>query len=449
MKNILNNNFIKTRYIAWKIITESHRNKTRISVTIKDIFDKSKNNISSKDKRFIIMIVQGTIRLSKRLDLEIDEVYKGNFKTLKFNYLTILRIGVFQIYFMDDIPEYASVSTTVELTKYLFKDYSNLTNALLRKIIDNKRYITEPDNSSTLTEISNYYSHPEWIINKWIKYKNKQYAIDIAKWNNEPPNIWFRVITTNYSIDEFVNYLEKNKLEYKQFNDIPEYFCVSNSQNIIHSKIFNDGYLTVQDPSAGLVVKLLDPQKNDLIIDTCAAPGGKLAYIYELTKNENILAYDSSQDRLNDLRETLKRLRYNKIKINLLDCSKEILPLANKVLIDVPCSGTGVMSKRSDLRWRRKIDDIYELAELQNSLLNNISKFINPGGTIVYSTCSIEYEENWNIINNFIKYNPKYKIVNAKNYLPDKYVDSFGALQIYSPNHKIDGGFAVRLNYAL
>jgi len=238
----------------------------------------------------------------------------------------------------------------------------------------------------------------------------------------------------------------KKLIEFEEFKYISDFFQINQHQKLIQSEIFKEGKISVQDPAAGLVVQLVDPQIKETIIDSCAAPGGKSSYMAEKMNNTgSILSLDSNEGRLNRLDSNISRLHITNINTDLVDITEDKVPMTDKMLLDVPCSGTGVMSKRADIRWRRSIEDILEMHLLQRKILWAASNYINPGGVIIYSTCSVEPEENLMVIDAFLKSHSDFSIESAKNYIPEKYVDQNGAMFTYPPDHKIDGGYAVRL----
>ena len=240
--------------------------------------------------------------------------------------------------------------------------------------------------------------------------------------------------------------MKKHEIKFKQFEFIPEFFQTSKHQELIKSDIFKEGKISIQDPAAGLVVKLVDPQKKETIIDVCAAPGGKSSYAAELLKNTgSILSLDSNEKRLDRLDSTISRLHITNTETDLVDITEDEVPMTDKMLLDVPCSGTGVMSKRADIRWRRSIDDILEMHLLQRNILWVAARYIKSGGAIIYSTCSIEPEENWMVVDAFLKSHRTFNVQNANQYIPQEYVDDRGALLTMPTEHQIDGCFGVRL----
>ena len=441
----MDKNELRTRRIAWEIIKRASYRNRRLSDVTAEIFRKEGDLISNQERRFITMLVQGTVRLSGRLDWELRQVFVGELENLKENLRILLRLGAYQLFYMNNVPDYAAVSTTVQLAKRIHNNLGGLTNALLRKLIKLEER-DEPNKHTPISILANYLSHPEWLISKWIKDHSYEHAKGLAEWNNETPSLWFRINQINYNNSKFKNYLKKEKISFKQFPYIPEYFNTDNSQDLLKSKLFKSGKLSVQDPAAGLVIHLLDPKNNDNIIDVCAAPGGKTSYIAELMNNSgSITALDVDSSRLNRLGNTIDRLQLTNVFTERIDITEDEIPMTDKMLLDVPCSGTGVMAKRADIRWRRSIDDILEMHLLQRKILWSASNYIKPGGVIIYSTCSVEPEENWMVIDAFLKSHTNFFIENAKDYVPEKYVDKKGAMFTYPPDHMIDGGYAVRL----
>jgi len=436
---------IRTRRIAWEIMKKASFRNRRLSDVTAEFYRREGNNINHQDRRFITMVVQGTVRLSGRLDWDLSQVFIGEYKDLKEGLRILLRLGVFQLFYMDSVPDYAAVTTTVQLAKQIHPNLGGLTNAILRNLIrlENRNI---PDENAPIANIANYLSHPEWLIRKWIKDKSFDQAKALSEWNNKYPNLWFRVNRLEYTPSKFKNYLKKYDIIYEQFRHIPDFFQISKHQELLKSDIFKEGKISVQDPSAGLVVQLVDPKNNESITDACAAPGGKSSYLAEKMNNTgSIFSYDSNRERLNRLNKTLKRLHILNTESSLADITVDKIPMTDKMLLDVPCSGTGVMAKRADIRWRRSIDDILEMHLLQRKILWAASNFINSGGVIIYSTCSVEPEENYMVIDAFLKSHPKYSIESAKDYVPSEYIDERGSVLIFPPQHKIDGGFAVRL----
>ena len=441
---IIDKGELRSRRYAWDIIKRATLKNRRLTDVLSDRITRGK--FSDQEKRFITEIVQGSVRMAGRLDWELSHVFNGSIEDLKLNYLILLRIGLYQIRYMDGIPDYAAVTTTVQLAKQIHQNLGGLTNALLRSLL--KEDIPKvPDEKTPIDYTAQYYSHPEWMISKWISETNFKDAIALAEWNNKAPQIWFRVNTITYTVTKFKNYLKKNEIEFDQFPYLKNFFSPKGGVGLlINSDLFKEGSISIQDPVGGLIVTLLDPQKDETVIDACSAPGGKTGFIAELMKNKGkILAFDKSQERLTRLSIGMKRLSVDIVDAEIKDLTTEKVPESNRIITDVPCTGTGVMAKRADLRWRRDMDNLLELHLQQRKILWQAALSVKSGGILVYSTCSIEFEENWMVVKAFLKSHPNFKVDNASNYVPDEFVDDKGALFTFPPKHGIDGGFAVRL----
>ena len=199
---------IRTRRIAWEIMKKAAFRDRRLSDVTAEIYRREGDNISDQDRRFITMLVQGTVRLTGRLDWELRQVFVGDYEDLKEGLRILLRLGVFQLFYMDSVPDYAAVTTTVQLAKKIHPNLGGLTNAILRTLASlEDRSI--PDENTPIANVANYLSHPEWLISKWIKDKSFDQAKALAEWNNEYPNLWFRVNRIKYTPAKFKNYLKK------------------------------------------------------------------------------------------------------------------------------------------------------------------------------------------------------------------------------------------------
>ena len=207
---------IRTRRIAWEIMKKAAFRDRRLSDVTAEIYRREGDNISDQDRRFITMLVQGTVRLTGRLDWELRQLFVGDYEDLKEGLRILLRLGVFQLFYMDSVPDYAAVTTTVQLAKKIHPNLGGLTNAILRTLASlEDRSI--PDENTPIANVANYLSHPEWLISKWIKDKSFDQAKALAEWNNEYPHLWFRVNRLVFTPTKFKNYLKKHDIEFEEF----------------------------------------------------------------------------------------------------------------------------------------------------------------------------------------------------------------------------------------
>ena len=425
--------------LVYQILKDNELKSIRLDYLLSDRL--INNDFSNSDLRFIHKLVYGVIRNKRSLDFHLEKTYDGKYKKLLTKFKILLRIGLYQIHYMHSVPDYASVNTVVELAKIIDKNKVGLVNAILRNLskldlIDNKN----------IDKLSIKFNHPDWMIDKWSKVHEKETLLSILEANNREPIIWFRVNSLKTNQLEVKSILKNIGVEIEFCSFIDNFFKSSSPQKVLKSELINKDFVSVQNPSNGLVVKLLDPKKDKVIIDGCTAPGGKLKFINEITGgNEKIYCYDNNQKRLSIIDDYLKNHQITNISCHSKNLANEKIEKFDIGLLDVPCSGTGVMSKRADLRWRRKPSDIKEMIQIQSSILKNIAKYVKKSGTLVYSTCSIEQEENWQIIDNFLNSNGNFKLDLADKFIPKQFVDKNGCMSILPNSDGLDGIFAARL----
>jgi 16S rRNA (cytosine967-C5)-methyltransferase len=433
---------IPTRRAAWEIIRIAKLKDRTIHDITNEYFRRF--SFSDRDKRFVRRLAQGTVKMKTRLDWELSQVFNGEWSELNYSLKIMLRLGAFQIKYMDDVPDYLSVSSIVNVAKAFHPGSAKFANALLRTYIEAK--IFQPDEHSSIISWAEWLSHPIWLISRWTENWDLETAKKIAEWNNQESEMWFRLNKMLISKDELIVYLEENEYQFDFFEDNELFFKVDKQDKLLESEMFELGMFSQQNPAGGLVVDLLNPQKDEIVLDACAAPGGKATYIGQLMDNTGkIYAYDKSKLRLQRLEYLSKRLKVSNIITSKKDMTKAKIPVLKKILLDMPSTGTGILSKRGDVRWRKKPDDIYLTSAVEQQILWNAAKQLEYGGVLVYATASLEPEENWMVIDAFLNKNPHFSIDNANKYVSDKYVDDKGALVTDSVIHGIDGGFSVRL----
>ena len=401
-----------------------------------------------RDKNLLTELVNGVIRHRLSLDTLISSFSKIPLNKIEPWVSYALRLGLYQIVYLDKIPASAAVNTSVELVKKLVHrtDAVRFTNAILRSIergIQNKStdepdvtdrqkalhrrgntwctfqhpILPNPDKNPSACMAANY-SHPEWLIKRWLNRYGKDKTIEMCKINNLPPKVFLRINHKKISPQEFIELLNKNGINS---------YAVDNAvvvDNIAVSEIpgFSEGLFFVQDISAMKVAQFLKVEKSDTVLDMCAAPGGKTTHISELLGNTGkVCALDISLKRLQSVRENCRRMGVQNVFIVCGDASGERVPFHvkfDRVLIDASCSNTGVLSRRVEARWRLKEEDMNKLATLQYSILKTGAAMLKPGGYLVYSTCSIEPEENQDIIKKSLSNEPQFCLDAEKYYLP-------------------------------
>jgi len=404
--------------------------------------------LNGQDKALLYELVHGVVRWMGRLDWVLNGFYKGQFSKAIPNLKNALRVALYQILFLDKIPDHAAVNEAVEFIKKLQgQKPADLTNAILRNIIRNKNAIRFPDPDQDLTGyLSAYYSHPSWMVKRWVERFGREATEQLLNANNERPYLTLKVNRLKVSIPEFQALLQSVNLRYLEGKYLPEYMKLQNLTNITAWQYFKDGYFNIQDESTGFSCMLLDPKPGMKVLDLCSAPGGKSAFIAELMNDQGeIYSVDRYEVRLDIMKRNMNRLGINSIKFvesDALEFSEEGF---DRVLADVPCSGLGTLSKKPDIKWKKDLQDIRNLNKLQYNLLAKAATLVKPGGYVVYSTCSIEPEENYNIVGKFLENNPNFKLEPASAVLPKELTDEHDCIQTLPHLHQMDGAFAAKL----
>lgn len=404
--------------------------------------------LSGPDKALLYELVHGVVRWMGRLDWVLNGFYKGQFSKAIPNLKNALRVALYQILFLDKIPDHAAVNEAVEFIKKLQgQKPADLTNAILRNIIRNKNAIRFPDPEQDLIGyLSAYYSHPSWMVKRWVERFGRDATEHLLMANNERPYLTLKVNKLKVSIPEFQSLLNSVNLRYLNGKYLPEYLKLQNLTNITAWQYFKEGFFNIQDESTGFSCMLLDPKPGMRVLDLCSAPGGKSAFIADIMNNRGeIVAIDRYEIRLDIMKKNMSRLGISCVNFVESDALEYTGELFDRVLADVPCSGLGTLSKKPDIKWKKDLQDIRNINKLQYDLLVKASSLVKPGGTVVYSTCSIEPEENFSIVKKFLENNPGFKLEPATAVFPQELVDENGCVQTLPHLHQMDGAFAAKL----
>jgi 16S rRNA (cytosine967-C5)-methyltransferase len=438
--------YVGVRGLAVKILSKVERTDTHLDKLLEH--ELRANELSGPDKSLLYEIVHGVIRWSGRLDWILSGFYKGQFSKAIPIVKNVLRVALYQILFLEKVPEYAAVNEAVEFVKKLQgQKPADITNAVLRNIIRNKNNLRYPDPSENLIGyLATYYSHPAWMIKRWLSRYGRTGTEALLLANNERPAQSLRLNEKKMSVQEFKTLFDSLSLKYHQGSYLQDFFKAHSIPSLSQWQYFTNGYFTVQDESAGLACRLLNPRSGMRVLDICAAPGGKSAYIGQLMNNTGtIVTVDRFEARLRLLAQTLDRLGITIYETHAIDALEFEAEPFDAILCDVPCSGFGTLSKKPDIKWKKELIDIRRLADLQLQILNHAAELLKPGGVLVYSTCTIEPEENIEVVNAFLAGQPKFKLEHASAFVPAAVVDENCCVQTLPHVHKTDGAFAARL----
>jgi len=406
------------------------------------------SDLSSKDKSLLFEIVHGVIRWLGRIDWILNGFYKGQFSKCIPNVKNSMRVALYQLLFLDKIPDHAAVNESVEFVKRIQGEKSaNLTNAVLRNIIRSKESIRYPKKEEDLVGyFSAYYSHPSWMVKRWIKRFGEDETKNLLLANNNRPSHTVRVNNIKTNIEELKSLLKSVDLSFHDGRYLNEYLELLSITNITSWEYFQKGYFSLQDESTGFSCKALDVKQGMKVLDLCAAPGGKSAFIAdEMDNTGEIVAIDKFESRLKILKKNIERLGITNIRTVAIDSLKFNEEDFDRVIADVPCSGLGTLTKKPDIKWKRYLSDIRKLNVTQIKLLEKGASLVKPGGIIVYSTCTTEPEENIEIVNKFLSSHVNYELVNLSNTFDPEVIDENGCVQTITSKNKMDGAFVAKI----
>ena len=402
----------KIREIALKTLYKINEQEAYSNIVLKEFLKEKRNKLDDRDVGLISEIVYGVTTWKLTLDEIIKKYSKIRLKKISPWILNILRMGIYQIVFLDKIPKSAAVNESVNLAKrYGHKSSSNFVNAILRKVNDNdyKELFNIKDD---VKRISKTTSMPIWIVEQLLKENTVKQVEEICNASNIRPKVTVRVNRLKISKEELERLLEERNIEYTQ-GKIDDFLILNKVKNIENLDLFKNGYFTVQDEGAGIIALVLDVKEGEKILDACSSPGGKTTYMAELMQNNGeIHAWDLYKHRVGLVEENAERLGINIIKTKCEDASiykEEYKEKFDKILLDVPCLGIGVLKRKPDIKWKRKSEDIKEITQIQEKILETCSKYLKKGGQLVYSTCSIFKEENEDIIEKFLEKNKEFE----------------------------------------
>ena len=417
----------------------------------------SKNDLSPSDRRLATELVYGSVRQMRSLDTLIDQLASKKADKQPPLLRSILHLGLYQLRYLSHIPPSAAVNTTVELAKK--NGLSGLTgfvNGVLRQYLRiNDTGIDPlklPENPTE--QLGILHSYPDWIIEVWLKQFGFTATEQLCQWLNQSPKLDLRVNPLLSSMEKVETALQSAGLDVSRVPHVPQALRINGSTGAIQNLPgFNDGWWTVQDSSAQLVSHLLDPQAGEIVIDACAAPGGKTTHIAELMGDTGtIWACDRTASRLRKLQQNIKRLQLKSIRVQVGDSRQleSFIDKCDRLLLDVPCSGLGTLNRHADARWRQTPESIQELSLLQSELISQAALFVKPGGVIVYATCTLHPQENEGIIETFLAQNPNWQIEQPVTDSPCfTFAKSAGWIKVLPYQDSMDGFFMVRLRKSL
>ncbi len=443
-----------SRQTALNILNQLDKKRLALDEIIDDFFNKS--TLSRLDLSLANAIVFGVCRWRGSLDWILAELSNRPLSKIDPRVKNILRIGLFQIIYMDKIPDSAAVNTSVNLSKKMnAKWISGFINGILRSYLREKEKIEFPDRNKSFSKyISVTKSFPEWLVEKWIKKYGESETDDLCNSINDIPPITIRTNSLKISRDNLIKELETcagiiKKTNYSEIGiSLKQLRC-----SVSDMEPFKKGLFQVQDEAAQIVSYLLNPEMDDFILDACAGLGGKTGHIAQLSENKGfIYVLDNSEKKISLLKKEMERFGYTISDSIIHDLQKKLPDLYNskfdKILLDAPCSGLGVLRRNPDSKWSHSKKNLIRYQKRQLLFLENLKDCLKKSGKIVYVVCSSEIEENEIVIEKFLKNNKDFIIEKEFSGLNNNIktlINPEGYFKTYPLTNEMDGFFAVSL----
>jgi 16S rRNA (cytosine967-C5)-methyltransferase len=403
-------------------------------------------SLSQADKSLLNEIVRGTIKWKKRLDWIVQELFQLK-KKMPDRLRWLLWIALYQIDHLDRVEDFAIVHQAVEQAKILLNPYwSKVVNGMLRNYLREKDKIEFPHKDrQPVQHLAVTTSHPDWLVERWIGQFGFDATLKLCQTNNETPPLCVRINPLKSSAALFESEMREDNVAFKE-GMVDGFYVIEAGSWARLKKYIESGSISVQDESAALPVLLASPRPNDVVFDLCAAPGGKCTMLAERVGDQAyILAGDVNRRRTGLIKKNIMRLGLKSVSAVTADGLHFPAKRADIVILDVPCSGFGVLRRKPDLRWRRTLKDISDLAVLQEKLINAAARLVAPGGKLIYSTCTIMPEENEERMYDFLMSHPEFRLTqHHDNEVLKQFADTSGFIKTLPHLHKTDGIFAAQ-----
>ncbi len=451
-KDTLPGSETNARETALLILKEVEEKEAYLNLVLNRVL--ARQSFSPPERSLLTELVSGVIQRLQTLDWVISLYATRSLQKFTPWIRNILRMGAYQLLYLERIPESAAVDEAVKLAhRYGHQGVAGLVNAVLRKISQEKDKLPWPSRAGEPARfLSLYHAYPHWMVQRWIDNLGLEAAEAHCSAGNRRPPLTIRTNTLRLSRDELQKVLLEEGTKSRECRYAPAGLHISLTSRLAELESFQKGLFQVQGESSMLVATLLNPQPGELVLDLCSAPGGKTAHLAALMKNQGrIIAADLYPHRLKLVRAACARQGIQIVETENTDARS--LPLQwqglfQRVLLDVPCSGLGVIRRKGDLKWRRRPEDIASLAQLQQQLLRTAFQALRPGGVLLYSACTTEPEETTEIVNEFLAEGPPARPVPLYPFLPPELAadeKTKGQLFLWPAQHDLDGFFLARI----
>ena len=437
------------RELAIKILNRIQNEGAYSTLAVKKALE---DKCERKDSGFIRELVYGVLENQRLIDEIVKESSSVKIRKIHPIILIILRTAIYQLLFMNTVPESAIVNEAVNLAKkYGHRGTTGFVNGLLRGVSSKKAYFKSEEYMSQECELGIRYSHPDYLVALWRTQYGLEFTKDLLKANNSVPPFTIRNNTLKIDSTDLISILEAEGYETEPGKYSKDCIIIKNPRSMTRLSAYTDGLFTIQDEASMLVTEVLNAQKDSLILDVCSAPGGKATHIAQWIGDKGtIIARDIYPHKLKLIEELSLRLGIKSIKSEIWDAKEPDDRLKYKVdycLVDAPCSGLGLIRRKPDIKWTRTSEELIELSRLQTIILKTASNYIKPGGTLVYSTCTINRQENLDVITNFLRESTDFRLVPIElaNGVKISATQDSGYLELYPNIHGTDGFFMAKM----
>lgn len=435
------------RELAVRTLMTHEKEKTYIDLSLKEAL--SKSDLSGQDRAFTTELVYGTVKMKRTLDYIAESFSSIRLKKLTPAILQILRTGLYQLFYMDRVPVSAAVNESVKLAKKLGNPRAaGFVNAVLRAADRNREGIRFPQ-KGTAEYLGTFYAYPDELAAHWVELFDYEEAEKLMAASNRSPGVTLRVNPLKTTREALQEKLKADGIEAACGALSPDALLVSGSGNLAAHEGFLNGEFTIQDEASQMAALAMGAKPGMKIIDVCAAPGGKSTAMAAKMANEGrVYSFDLHPHKITLIEKNAERLGIKNLEARVQDARvlrEEFVGKMDGVLADVPCSGLGIIRKKPDIKWQKPLEGLKELPTIQAEILETASRYVRPGGTLVYSTCTLEPSENGGVVEAFLAAHPEFQPVSLKELFPNKPSAESGQVTLMPHEDGTDGFFIAKM----
>ena len=421
---------VNTRDLVVDILLAVTRDGDFSHIAIRNVLDKYRY-LPKQDRAFITRVSQGTLERMTEIDYIINQFSKTKVNKMKPVIRSIIRSGVYQLKYMDAVPDSAACNEAVKLAgKRGFSGLKGFVNGVLRNISRNLDRVEYPDEQKNPAEaLSVRYSMPQWLVERFLKQYGQERCIHILDDFLREKSTSIRVNTESISVEELQASLERQGIWVKKNSMLPYALFITGYEALDEIPEFEEGLFYVQDTASMMVAETASPKPGDFVLDVCAAPGGKSVHMAQLLAGTGMVeARDLTEYKAEMIRENAERCRISNLRVKVWDAlifDESMEQQADVVIADLPCSGLGVIGTKTDIKYKISEEKIHSLCELQSRILDVVHRYVKPKGILMYSTCTMTPEENDIQVSQFLLRHPEYTLLSQCQLLPDEGCDGF------------------------